>query len=284
MNLRKNCISGKQHQKPQSVQLILAVIDNLPYCHSAELKDKVLSEWQVYQEESISEDLFALDKGVNDDGSGYVKYKRIDEYWQRVMQIVDGRGQPKYSTVGAIIKEALSLSHGQADVEHGFSVNKQVLNGRTALSARALCGTRTLKEVITSCGSILNIPITPALISAYRNAHKQYKQALEEEKTEKAKEALLGKRKMPVDDAVSQIKVKKLEWEEKQQQAEKLVSEGTERLSVALKSGKVVDALPAQALLETGNKLLKECRQELSLIKQRLMGGQHQPNKNASRT
>jgi hypothetical protein len=51
----------------------------------------------------------------------------------------------------------------------------------------------------------------------------------------------------------------------KQRQAEKLISEGTERLEVLLSSGQVVNALPVQALLQSVNKLLKDCRHELEL-------------------
>ena len=61
-----------------------------------------------------------------------------------------------------------------------------------------------------------------------------------------------------------------------------LISEGTERLAVALSSGQVVNAIPAQALLQSGNKLLKDCRHELELINQVLAGSHHEPNKAAA--
>ena len=85
-----------------------------------------------------------------------------------------------------------------------------------------------------------------------------------------------------MDDVASQLKSRKLELEEKQQQAEKLVAEGTERLEAALKSGKVAEALPAQALLVSGNSMLKDLRQGMELINQQLSGGNHQPNKSNS--
>ena len=62
-----------------------------------------------------------------------------------------------------------------------------------------------------------------------------------------------------------------------------MFAEGSERLGEALKSGKLAHAIPAQTLLETGNKLLKECHKELDLLnnsKKRLLGvEQHQPSR-----
>jgi hypothetical protein len=55
-----------------------------------------------------------------------------------------------------------------------------------------------------------------------------------------------------------------------------MVTESTERLEAALKSGKIEDALPAQALLESRNQILKECRHELQQLNQ---SGAHQPDK-----
>ncbi len=67
--------------------------------------------------------MFVSGEGQNSDGTAFVKYKRIDEYWYRVMQITDTRGDAKYQSLGFIVKIALSLAHGQADVERGFSTN-----------------------------------------------------------------------------------------------------------------------------------------------------------------
>jgi hypothetical protein len=113
----------------------------------------------------------------------------------------------------------------------------------------------------------------------YRNAHREYISALDKEKEIKAKESILGKRNVSLDDDSSKLKSRKIELEQKQLQAEKLVSEGTERLEAALKSGKVEDALPAQALLVSGNNMLKDLRKEIENVNEQLSGGNHQPSK-----
>ena len=123
------------------------------------------------------------------------------------------------------------------------------------LSEHFLCGIRTLKDVIAKYSSVVNIPITKALLSEYRKAHSEYKIALDKTKIAKEQKSNLGKRKQPLNDVASQIASKKLAFENKQQQTEKMVTESTERLGAALKSGKIEDALPAQALLESGNQI-----------------------------
>jgi hypothetical protein len=84
------------------------------------------------------------------------------------------------------------------------------------------------------------------------------------------------------DDRDHITQTKKIEWEQKQHQAEKLICEGTERITAALKAGKMTDILPAQALLESGNKLLKECRHEIEKLNKQLAPGRHQPSKSSN--
>jgi len=67
-----------------------------------------------------------------------------------------------------------------------------------------------------------------------------------------------------------------------QLQAENLICEGTERVTAALKAGKVIDVLPAQALLESGNKLLIECRNEIEELVKQLVPSHHQLSKSSN--
>lgn len=273
------CLSPLLRTQPSSIQMIAAVVANLPYCNCAETKDNVLREWHKYQDEVIPEEFFIEEKGQREDGTAYIKYKRVDYYWHQILQLTDHRGDPKYPTLASVVKMALSLSHGQADVERGFSINKHILSDRSALSENVLCATRTVKEVLIRYGSVTRVPITPALIAAYRAASRQYKEHLEKEKAEKGQDLALRKRKEAIDNQLSILQAKKRSWEEKQVQAEKLMNEGTERLTVAVKTNNISDILPSQALLESGNKLLQQCRTEIELVNKQLETGQHQPNK-----
>jgi len=48
----------------------------------------------------------------------------IDEYWASVL---NAAGRKKYCTLGKVVRASLSLSHGNADVERCFSINKKVV-------------------------------------------------------------------------------------------------------------------------------------------------------------
>ena len=90
--------------------MIGAVILNLPCCNSAETDDGVLRECRNYQKEEIPEEFYIEDKGQRADGTSYVKYKRVDDYWHKIMQLTDHRGEPKYPILASVVKVALSLS------------------------------------------------------------------------------------------------------------------------------------------------------------------------------
>jgi len=59
------------------------------------------------------------------------------------------------------------------------------------LSEHLLCGTRTLKDVIAKYSSVVNIPITKALLSEYRKAYSEYKIALDKAKIAKEQKSIL---------------------------------------------------------------------------------------------
>lgn len=280
------CLSPQMRtsEPEKTVQMIAAVVNALPCCNTAEMKDNVTREWREYQAEVISDDYFVAEKGQDANGMPFVKYRRIDNYWQRVLQITDSRGEAKYPHLGKVVRVALCLSHGQADVERGFSLNKAILSDRTALSERALCGLRTVKDVIEQYSSIVEIPITRGILSAQRNAYQKYKAALDATKTAAANEERQAKREREIDNRVKELKEKKLKLETSRLQAEMMINEGSDRLTASIKSGKLDDMLPAQALIQSGNKTLQECRDEIRMINEQLDGGSHRPANSSTAT
>jgi hypothetical protein len=117
------CFSPLLRQVDRSTHMTAAVVANLPCCNTPELADKVLSEWKLCQQEDISDDFYVNEQGHLDDGSVFVKYRPTDDYWYRIMQIVDSKGQPKFPSICTVARAALTLSNGQADVERGFCIN-----------------------------------------------------------------------------------------------------------------------------------------------------------------
>lgn len=77
-------------------------------------------------------------------------------------------------------QSVLLLSHGQATVERGFSVNKEVEPATCSLEAlRLIC------DKVMSCGGILKVPLTKELLASAASARSQYSLYLENERKKK---------------------------------------------------------------------------------------------------
>ncbi|KAH9367337.1 hypothetical protein HPB48_017141 [Haemaphysalis longicornis] len=79
-----------------------------------------------------------------------------------------------------VIRLLLVLSHGQATVERGFSVNRQVsvenFKDISYLSQRIVC------DAVSKAGGVLNIGITKELRTSVASAHNRYRAYLEDAK------------------------------------------------------------------------------------------------------
>ena len=94
-------------------------------------------EWQNLQEEEIDERWV-----FNED----VSFKLLDCYWDKVFQLMNGVGNPKYKYLQPVVKSCLCLQNGNADVERSFSDNKNCLTKeRVHLSNESLKGLRRAK-------------------------------------------------------------------------------------------------------------------------------------------
>ena len=85
-----------------------------------------------------------------------------------------------------LIAMLLILSHGQATVERGFSVNRQVTDvNQSEISLQAK---RTIKDHLRYIGGLKNLDIDDGLINLGRTARIKYRQKLEKEKTARERE------------------------------------------------------------------------------------------------
>ena len=86
----------------------------------------------------------------------------------------------KYQKLWNLVKCLLVLSHGQARVEHGFSVKKEAMpfhfKGRSVVALRIIC------DHIQSAGGILNVEIDQPLRNAVKSASSQYRNELKRKK------------------------------------------------------------------------------------------------------
>ena len=136
---------------------------------------------------------------------------RCDVYWHKVLSITDNTGNAKYSALGRLVRLVLSLSHGQADVERGFSLNNATLrNERNSISGETLIALRIVKDELSLHENIESIPMTKSIISSYRNAHSRYQERLKAKREEdKAEVSKSQKRKL--DSKYNELDKRKLE-------------------------------------------------------------------------
>lgn len=169
-----------------------------------------------------------------------------------------------------VVKASLALSHGNAEVERGFSRSGRVLtDDRSALSVRSL---NAILNVANGLKMVDNkphlIPITKELIEAARVAYKSYQTYLEEEKlksekAEKEKKAAkeaqaleaeklqaLEKSKMEMSNLESKLKAARGSEDLQTEAVDELIQEANIKLKKAISRNDLATVQVAQAMLE----------------------------------
>ncbi|XP_074643983.1 uncharacterized protein LOC141900835 [Tubulanus polymorphus] len=108
----------------------------------------------------------------------------------------DYMGTDDFSNLWPVVKNLLMLSHGQAAVEQGFSVNHQIEEDNLSeLSYRAL---RFICDCVKSVGGVRNVEINTELISYCGSAHSRYKAYIDKNRKQNEDSARAQKRKLEV--------------------------------------------------------------------------------------
>ena len=88
-----------------------------------------------------------------------------------------------FSKLWSFVEKLLLLSHGQATVERGFSINKEVemsnMEDDTVVSQRLIC------DYVRLCGGVGKVPLTKVLLTECGTARRRYRMHLEEERNKK---------------------------------------------------------------------------------------------------
>ena len=110
-----------------------------------------------------------------------------------------------YPRLWMAVRMALLLSHGQATIERGFSVNKEVIveNQQT----KSLIARRLIKDHIIQAGGILQVNITKQMMISVRSARSRYHQYLADIKEGEVKERAQMKRKAELE-AIEELRMK----------------------------------------------------------------------------
>lgn len=88
-----------------------------------------------------------------------------------------------YPELSKFCQSLLLLSHGQATVERGFSVYKQVETCN--ILEESIKALRLICDKFSVCGGILKVPLTKELLASVASARSKYRIHLEQERKKK---------------------------------------------------------------------------------------------------
>lgn len=154
--------------------------------------------------------------------------QRLDHFWYNL--IVTMNGSEKLLN---FLKRILILSHGNAFVERGFSINKEVIVENQL--AKSLVAQRQVYDAIQSLGGLDNIIIDKEMILKARNARSLYNEALEEVRKEKQIKVNENSNKKKLIDEIDELKNKRLKVIAERQRETDLIDEKIQELQVSIR-------------------------------------------------
>ena len=158
-----------------------------------------------------------------------------------------------------MVKLVLTLSHGQADVESGFSMNKHVLGtDRSRMNQNTLVAVRTLKDFVAKHASVEKLAnsISQDMVKAHVGSHAKCVAAQEESantERESVRKRAAQREEDEAEEGLEKCRGDRI-------QAEKMITEANERIQSAI--GKVDEIRTAHAILNAGNNLLSQAREQ----------------------
>ena len=183
-------------------------------------------------------------------------YCRIDRYWAKVSAVVDDNGNKKFDQLFALVRCVLSVSHGNAFPERGFSINKFLLERHgNSCNEDTIVALRAVKDELCRVGGVLKFPFTKGLRSfVVDNARTRYfadgeerKRIMkEEEKRQREEENMLSAQEKKNKAEFEEIDLQLERLNSQLQAANEIIEEGHSKLEEELKS-KCLDRNKLQA-------------------------------------
>lgn len=127
---------------------------------------------------------------------------RLDTLWMAAVP-----DDKNYENLIIFLKLVLVLSHGNASLERGFSINKECLveNQRDV----SLIAIRQVYDAVLAAGGVEKVSITKGLVHSVRNARSRYSEALNKQKADKKVEQHAEREKKRRQDIVKELENKK---------------------------------------------------------------------------
>ena len=227
------------------------------------LVDLVRNQWRMYQVETIPEEWYQMkDEGPSTRvQQSYWKYAlgicmiepvtspikgqiRMDEYWHKVSKMTDATGLLKYPQLAALIKCVLSLSHGNAVPERGFSINKIMMEAHGyTIDNETISALRLVKDAIHRVGAVHKFTISRKLITSCFESYNKYHEYTNAKLKQKERDEALKAQK---EEAVARKQAQKRELESinseivsvelQMKAADEIIAEGNKELGDVLQS------------------------------------------------
>ncbi|KAL3195697.1 hypothetical protein MRX96_001819 [Rhipicephalus microplus] len=185
--------------------------------------------------------------------SDWESSSNVVTHWVSVFSLQTPAGQAKYPKVTKLVKAVLSLPHGNADCERGFSENKQTVHHRSTLSIASISSLRQTKAFMKRySGDATKVPLTKDIQRSVEKSHKVYRERIERENA-----ATSRKRKHEEEELSEHCERKKL-INEKSSLQNRLSSL---KALLASSQGLISEGLAAKDMdkVESGNVLLGGC-------------------------
>jgi len=120
-------------------------------------------------------------------------------------------GNENMQDLWKVVKMVLTLSHGNASVEGGFSINKELLIDN--MTEDTIVSQRVVFDAIRSANMAVNkVEVTSKMIASVKQAHAKYKMALQAKQVQQSEEQKAArearKRKSDIESLQQQKKLK----------------------------------------------------------------------------
>lgn len=133
----------------------------------------------------------------------YNRSTRLDHFWMNIIDSNNG-----YAELKKFFQFVLILSHGNAAVERGFSINKECLLYNQA--EESLVAIRLVHDAIISAGGVSSVDISKELIHAARNAHTFYKESLKNKEKKETKDKQIENEKKRTAAKMKELQLQKM--------------------------------------------------------------------------
>ncbi|XP_062554102.1 uncharacterized protein LOC134219395 [Armigeres subalbatus] len=128
---------------------------------------------------------------------------RLDTFWESILE----QSSSKLPNLLVLVRDICIMSHGNATLERGFSVNKDCLIVNQ--EEESLVAQRIVYDAVANVGNVKDVVITKKLIQYTKNAHQRYQEALDKKKKEEDDSAKEKQRKREATRMMKNLELKK---------------------------------------------------------------------------